>query len=167
MNKPGGSDEWSVRRSEVRGALTPELTGMTVYGQCAARRGRQGRTEKRWNTGKGRGSERGRRAIFTVFPSKSPSVNRNVYVGWCNLRPPRHASLGLAWSWRLTQRCEVRGRDGEEGASWWGCHELNKETLWAPRFQCLLSNQQLQTVFFNTVLTTCAGIVKLGLVCLI
>lgn len=55
--------------------------------------------------------------------------------------------LGLAWSWRLTRGCEVRGRDGEEGASWWGCHGLNKETLWAPGFKCLLSNQKLQTLF--------------------
>lgn len=45
--EPWGSDECSVRRSEVRGALTPELTGMTVYRQCAARGGGEGRTENR------------------------------------------------------------------------------------------------------------------------
>lgn len=47
-----------------------ELTAMTVYGAeyCEER-----------NTG--RVGERGRRAIFTVFPSKSPSANHNVYVG--------------------------------------------------------------------------------------
>lgn len=56
----------------IRGALTPELTETTVYGQYAVRRAQRNA---------GRVSERGRHAIFTVFPSKSSSVNRNVYVG--------------------------------------------------------------------------------------
>lgn len=33
MNKPWRSDELVVRRSEVRGGLTPESTGMSVYRQ--------------------------------------------------------------------------------------------------------------------------------------
>lgn len=79
----------------------------------AARRRRS--AEKRWNPGRTRRSKRGRRVMFTVFPSKSPSANRNAYVGWCNLRPSSHAGPGLAWSWRLTRRYEVRGWLGGGG----------------------------------------------------
>lgn len=99
--------------------------------------------------------ERGRRAIFTVRPSKSPCVNCNMYVGWCNLRPSRHTNPGFAWSWRLTQRCEASGRDGEEGTLCLGCHGLNKETLWAQSFRYFLSNQQLQTIFFSVFYLNC------------
>lgn len=89
--------------------------------------------------------ERARHAIFTALPSRSPCVNHNMNVGWCNLRPFRHVSLDFAWSWWLTQTCEVRGCDGEEGELRWSYHRLNKETLWALSFRCLLSNQQSQT----------------------
>lgn len=110
--------------------------------------GGEGRIEKRWNTVREGEGARGadvpyllsflvRALVWTVM---CMSVDITSGLLW-------HASLGLAWSWRLTLRCEVRGRDGAEGASWWGCHGLNKETLWAPRFLCLLSHQWLQTVF--------------------
>lgn len=36
---------------------------------------------------------------------------------------------------------------GRRAPCWCSRHGLNKETLWAPSFQCLLSNQQLQAVF--------------------
>ena len=80
-----------------------------------------------FSTSPGRRMER--HAIFTVFTSKSPCANCRAYVGLCNLQPSRHASLGLAWCWRLTQKCEDRGRGGEEGSSCWGCHTVNKETV--------------------------------------
>lgn len=108
------------------------------------------------------GEKESRRAVFTVLPSKSPCANCSAYVGLCNLRPSRHARLGLAWSWRLTQKCEDRGRDGEEGTSPWGCHGMNKETLSVLWFECLPSNQQLQADFF-VVLTTSVGSIHLKL----
>lgn len=105
--------------------------------------------------GRARRRERSRRAIFTVFPSKSPCANRNAYVGLCNLRPSRHASPGLAWSWRLTYKCE-------DGTRWGGGH-IMVGLLWDEQrntvtayFECLLSNQQLQAVFI--VLTSMCSI---------
>jgi len=53
----------------------PQLPGMTVYWQ------RGGGAQRSGETGGTKRSEKGRRAIFAVFPSKSPRVNRNMYVG--------------------------------------------------------------------------------------
>lgn len=35
-------------------------------------------------------------------------VNSGSDVHLCNLRPPKYANQGLAWSWRLTWMCEDR-----------------------------------------------------------
>lgn len=129
-------------RSEVLGAWTPQLTRTALYGQRGVRGG------ERNVVSQGRRSELGSRAMFTVLSGKSPCVNPNIDVGWCNLRPLRHASLDFAWSWRLTPRREVRGCDGKEGALWWRLPWLQQRNTVSTDFQSLLRNQKSQTGFF-------------------
>lgn len=108
-------------------------------------------------------SERGRRAMFTVLPSKSPCVNCNMYVGWCNLRPSRHASQGFAWSggWHRDVKSEdVMGRRAPHGGVAMGWTKKHCER-WVFSVCCQASNYN----FFNPVLTICVGVVKLESVC--
>lgn len=134
-------------RSKVGGALTPELTGMTLHQQFA-KRGGEGRTE-------------GRRGGAYASHLRSSLVRAHVwtrimYVGWCNLQPQRHVGLGLAWSRRLAPRREVRGRDGQEGASRWSCPWAEQRNTVRARIRCLPSNLHLQTSFFFFFLSCCA-----------
>lgn len=121
-----------VRRVRSRGQPNLDAWLDCLQAVCCERRS-QG--SKRHRENRGSRSEQGIHAIFTAFPSKRQSVNCNVHVGGFNLRPSRHAGLGLAWSWRLTQICEIRGRDEEKGASRWASTGLNNEILSVPMFQ--------------------------------
>lgn len=147
---------FSVAVSEVRGQPSLDAWLDCLQAVCRERRS-QG--SKRHRENRGSRSEQGTHAIFTAFPSKRQSVNCNVHVGGFNLRPSRHAGLGLAWSWRLTQRCEIRGRDEEKGASRWASTGLNNEILSVPMFQFAVKPEITSSFFFflNLVVVCITG----------
>lgn len=136
----------SQRGPKIRSALTPELTGMTLR-QRFATRGDGG--EQRVGTG-------AYTSYLRSFLVRAQVWTRIMYVGWCNLQPWRHEGQGLGWSRRLALRCEARGRDGQEGASWWSRSWAEQRNPVRGRVRCLLSNLHLQTDFFFFFLVCCA-----------
>lgn len=105
--------------------------------------------------------------MFTVLPSKSPCVNCNMYVGWCNLRPSRHVSRALPdpGGWRRDVKSgDVMRRRAPHGgvAMAW-----TKKHCECRVFSVCCQTSNYNLFFFDTVLTRCVGVVKLELVSLI